>query len=449
MTKQELTRIQALVDRVKKAGADQVDAYYEWGREAEITARDGAVENLKQATTTGIGLRVFTGGRLGFGYTSDMSNTGLERLAEQVVAIAKATAVDENNGLPARELIRPVTAHPDVFDRAVVELSNDTLAATAIAMEKAALAADPRVTKLEEVGAGSVVWRAALVNSEGFAEATEKTYAWRYVVAVAEQGEDKQSAWWSDFATHYDQLTPAETVAKTAAARAARMLGATKIASTEMPVIFEPDMTKSFVRNMLGAINGDMVYKKSSFLADKLDQSIATPLLTVVDDGTLARRTGSRPFDGEGLATGRLVLLDRGVLKRFLYDTYTANKAGVAPTGTAGRGYESLPSIGTTNLFLEPGKTSVEEMLAGIDRGILITGMMGRGANPVNGEYSRGASGLLIEKGELTTPVQEITVGGNMLEMLQAIDAVGDDMDWRGGTGAPSIRFSSLTIAGR
>ncbi|MDP8222224.1 MAG: TldD/PmbA family protein [Candidatus Lernaella stagnicola] len=449
MTKKELSRIQKLVANVKKAGADQVDAYYEWGREAEITARDGAVENLKQATSTGLGLRVFKDNRLGFGYTSDLSDDGLARLAEQVLAIAANTADDKNNGLPPSELIAPVKRLPDVFDPRVEALTNEELAKWAIEIEKASLAGDPRVKKVEDAGAGSYVQRTALVNSEGFSGTSEKTYAWLYSVVVGEQDDQKQSAWWSDFATHLADLDDPESVARQAVNRAARMLGARKIESGEMPIIFEPAMTKSFIRGLLGAINGDMIYKKSSFLLDRLGEQVASELITIVDDGTLDRRTGSCPFDGEGLTTERKLLVGRGVLKQYIYDTYTANKAGAKPTGTASREYSSLPGIGTTNFFLEPGKTPVADMFKGIKKGLLITDMMGRGANTVNGEYSRGANGILIENGELTHPVQEITVGGNMIEMLREIDAVGEDMDWRGATGAPSIRFAKLTVAGK
>lgn len=449
MTKSELDRVKKLVDDAKRAGVDQADAFYSWGRETEITARDGAVENLKQAVTNGVGLRVFKDGRLGFGYTSDVTNDGLKRLAEQVVAIANATASDKNNGLPPRELLRPVTTRPDVFDPAVEALSNDALMTTAIEVEKAAMSKDPRVKKVDEVGSGSYVSRTALVNSEGFAAESEKTYAWLYAGVVGELDGQKQSAWFVDYSTHLADLDAAETVAAEAVRRAVRMLGARKIESAELPVIFEPDMTKSFVRGLLGALNGDMVYKKSSFLMDMLGQDVASKLFTVVDDGTLDRRTGSRSFDGEGLATGRLVLFDQGRLERFLYDTYTANKAGAKPSGTADRSYGSLPSIGTTNLFLEPGTTPAAELIAGLDKAIIVTHMMGSGVNTVNGEYSRGASGLFVENGEIAYPVQEITVAGNMLEMLKDINAVGDDMDWRGSAGAPSIRFGKLTVAGK
>lgn len=447
--KEEFDRIKKLVEKTKKAGANQVDAFYEWGRNTEVTARDGEVENLTQSVSAGLGLRVFYNDRLGFGYTSDLSEQGLSELSERVFALAKETAADENNGLPAGELLQPRTPTPDIFDPAVEELDNDWLVRTAIDMEKATRAYDRRIKTCDEVGAGNYVARVGLVNSRGLAEQYQGTYVWTYSGAVGEENGQKQSGWQVDYATHFEDLRDPIWVAHMGAWKTVRMLGARKIETAQMPVILEPQMTMSFVANLFSAVNGDMIYKKSSFLLDKLGQQIATPLMTVVDDGTISRRTASCPFDGEGLPVRRQAIVEKGVLKQYIFDTYTANKAGTKPTGTASRGYKSLPSIGRTNLFMEAGDHSPEELRAGIQKGLLVTSMMGSGVNVVNGEYSRGANGILIENGELTLPVQEVTVSGNMADMLKAIDAVGNDMEWIGSSGAPSIRLGELTISGK
>ncbi len=446
---QQLDLIKTLVAKVKRAGADQVDAFFEWGRNTEVTARDGEIENLKQSVSNGVGLRVFRDHRLGFGFTSDLSSVGLSELGERVMALAKETAADENNGLPAPQYFKLEYVKPDIHDPAVAEVESDWLLKTAIAMEKEARGYDPRVQTCEEVGAGTYIAHVALVNSEGFVGEYDTSYLWTVAGVVAEQNGQKQSGYYFDLATHRADLKDPLWVARTGAWKAVSMLGARKIPSGEMPVIFEPDMAKGFVRNLLSALNGDLAYKKSTFLVDKLDAAIASPAVTVIDDGTLPHRSGSRPFDGEGLPVRRQVLVDKGVLKQFVYDAYTANKAGAKPTGTASRSYQSLPGIGSTNVMLEPGAASAAELRKGIERGLLVTSMMGQGANVVNGDYSRGANGMLIEHGELTMPVQEITVSGNMLQMLQDIDAVGNDIDWRGSVGAPSIRFRKLTVSGR
>jgi PmbA protein len=445
----ELDRLQQLIDAVKRAGADQADAYYEWGRETEVTARDGAVERLKQAVSQGVGLRVFRDHRLGFAYTSDLSADGLTRLADKALALAAATTPDPFHGLPDRSLLATAPRAAAMFDPQVEALTAETLVAKALTLEKTARAADPRVLTVQEAGGGAYVQRVALANSEGFAGNYEKTYAWLFAEVVAEEKGEKQSESYTDQATHWRDLADPEWIAQQAVRRVVRLLGARKIASTELPVIFEPDVTKGFIRGLLDAFNGDLIYKKSSFLLDKLGATVASPLVTLLDDGGLDHRTGSRPFDGEGVATQRRALVDKGVLRQFLYDTYTANKAGAKSTGTASRGYASLPEIGSSNLFLQPGDTPATELYRGLDRALVVTSLMGFGVNVVTGDYSRGAQGLFIENGAPAYPVQEVTVAGNLLAMLRDVDRVGADMDWRGRIGAPSIRFARLTVAGR
>jgi PmbA protein len=445
----KLDRLQKFVENLRKSGADQVDAYYEWGRDTNITARGGEVENLKHAVSQGVGVRVFKDHRLGFGFTSDVSADGLARLGGKALELARATAVDPNHGLPDKKYASPPAKAADVHDPRIEELDNATLTKNAVLMEKIALAADPRIKTVQEVGAGCHVQRVALVNSDGFAGEFAKTYAWLYADTLAEADGQKQSGSFSDQSTHLADLMNAEAVAKEAARRGVRTLGARKIPSAEMPVIFEPALVKGFLRGLLGALNGDMVFKKSSFLADKLGQTVASPLFTVIDDGGLDRRSGSQPFDGEGLATRRQIVFDKGALTMFLYDVYTANKAGARPSGNAGRSYAALPGIGTTNLWLQPGDRPPAELWRGLDKGLLVTDMMGFGVNTVTGDYSRGAKGFYIEKGELVHPVQEVTVAANLLDMLRGIDAVANDMEWRGSVGAPSVRFAKLTVAGK
>ena len=215
-----------------------------------------------------------------------------------------------------------------------------------------------------------------------------------------------------------------------------------------VPVIFDPLMAASFVGNVASAANGDAVYKKSSIFAGRLGEQLGSELVTIVDDGLLDRGLGTSPFDGEGVPTRRTAILEHGVLGSYLYDSFTARKAKAKSTGNAARGYSSLPSIGTNNLYLEAGATPPEELIRGVKQGLYVTAMLGHGASIVTGEYSRGANGLWIEDGELTHPVQEVTVAGNMLQMLRDVDGVGSDLQFRGGTGAPTLRFRELTVAG-
>jgi PmbA protein len=215
-----------------------------------------------------------------------------------------------------------------------------------------------------------------------------------------------------------------------------------------VPVVFDPMMAASFVSSVAAAANGDAVFKNSSFLASKLGQKLAPDNVTIVDDGLLKDGIATSPFDGEGVATRTTKILDRGVLNAFLYDAFTARKAKTHSTGNASRGYRSLPHIGTNNLYLEPGEQTPESIIKGVKDGFYVTAMLGHGANLVTGEFSRGANGLWIENGALTRPVQEVTVAGHLLDMLQGIDAIGNDLHFRGNTAAPTIRFRELTVSG-
>jgi PmbA protein len=439
-----------VVDRARKLGATQADAYAERTRQASVSVRDGDVEQLSQATGKGLGLRVFVSGRLGFAYTSDLGKEGLNDLAARALALAKVAAKDPHNGLPGEaDLARRLPALPGMYDLAVETLGTEWKLAASLEIERAARAEDRRVANFESVGAGDLVSEVALATSTGFAGTYRATSVYLYAVPVA-RGDDGQlqTGYWVDAKRRLADLEPPEAVGRTAARRAVRMLGARKAKTQRVPVVFEPLVAASFVAGLAAAVDGDMVYKKSSFLGDKLGKRIAPELITVVDDGLRPGGLATAPFDGEGVATRRTALLDRGRLRSFLYDTFTARKAGARSTGSGRRGYAGLPGIRTSNLYLEAGSTPAASLVAGVKNGFYVTAMLGRGADPVTGDYSRGANGLWIREGELCEPVQEVTVAGNMLEMLRAVDAVGDDLDFRGSTGAPTIRFAELMVAG-
>ena len=438
-----------VVHIAQKKGADQSEVYVSWGREFSVTSRNLEVENLKQATSAGVGLRVIRGGRLGFGYTSSLRPEGAAAFVERVIALAGQTAVDPHNTLPAGSFLKKRNAAPAIYDEKVVQLSADWKIKAAVEMEKVALGIDPRIKTIESVGVGDYLAETAIVTSEGLIDEFRSTYIWAYCVPFVQDDSGGQTDYWQDVKNFFGDLDKPENIAKKAAHRALRMLGADKIDSGRMPVLFDPNMAKSFFRGIVGAINGDMIYKKASFLLDKRGEQIASDMVTVVDDGTMNRGIASAPFDGEGVPTTKHVVVDRGVLKMYLYDTYTANKAQTQTTGNAVRGYSSLPSISVTNFYLAPGKDDPDKIIADVDHGLYVTKMMGRGANTVNGDFSRGANGILIEKGKLTRPVQEVTVAGNMLDMMGKIDAVGTDIDFRGSLGAPTIRFSELAVSGK
>ena len=437
-----------LVARAKKRGAAQAEAFVEIGRESSVRVRDGEIEDLTQATSKGVGLRVVAKQRLGFIYTSDFDPTGMDAFVDRALQLAQAAAPNPLNGLPTRAALKGDKTIGPLYDSEVANLSPEWKIRAALEMEKAGKAYDPRVRTFDSVGAGESVGEVHLASSEGASGSYEGTYAFLYAVPVASQGDQLQTSYWVDYKRFLKELDSPESIGKEAARRAVRMLGAKKVKSQKVPVIFDPMMAASFVGSIAGAANGDAVFKKSSFFAPLLGKTIAPNTVTVVDDGRLEKGLGTAPFDGEGVPTRRTPLIEKGKLKAFLYDTFTARKAKTQTTGNASRGYRSMPHIGTHNLYLEPGTQPPEEIVREVKNGFYITAMLGHGANMVTGEYSRGANRLWIENGELSHPVQEVTVAGHMLEMLKGIDAIGNDLTFRGSTGAPTIRFAELTISG-
>ncbi|MBK7861676.1 MAG: TldD/PmbA family protein [Archangiaceae bacterium] len=437
-----------MVARAKKKGAKQAEAYIEVGRESSVRVRDGQIEDLTQATSKGAGIRVFVKDRLGFAWTSDFTTEAINSSVDRAVQLAEAAAPNKLNGLPTKKQLGAPSDVGPLFDEAVANLDPEWKIKSALEMEKAGKAYDPRVKTFDSVGAGDHVNEVYLASSEGASNGYQGTYVYLYAMPVAADGPQLQTSYWVDYKRFLDELDAPEKIGVEAARRAVRMLGASKVKSQKVPVIFDPMMAAAFVSGIAAAANGDAVFKQSSFLASKLGQSIAPKNVTLVDDGLMKRGLGTSPFDGEGVATRRTAIVEQGVLRSFLYDTFTARKAKAESTGNASRGYRSLPAIGTNNLYLEPGTTSPEELIKGVKNGFYVTAMLGHGANVVTGEFSRGANGLWITDGALGKPVQEVTVAGNLLDMLMAIDGIGSDLTFRGSTGAPTIRFAELTVSG-
>jgi len=435
-----------LVGLARKAVASESEAYAERTRESSVKVRDGTVEELRQATSKGVGLRVVSAGRLGFAYGTDFSKEGLRSLARSAVSLAKGAAKDEFNELPRGSQLGQGPA--GAYDPAIEDIDPAWKLRAARAAENAAAQVDRRVRKFEGTTAGDFLARSAIASSRGASGESKASYAYVVCSPVAEADGQLQTASWSDTRRRLAELQAPEEIGRIAAQRAARMLGARKVKTQKAAIIFEPQQAAGFLAGLSEAVNGDLVHKKSSFLTKLLGKRVASEQVTLVDDATLEGGLATRPFDGEGVVSRRTVVIDRGVLKSFLYDTYTARKAGARSTGNAARGWSSLPHVGTSNFVLQRGTTSAEEIVRRTKRGLLVTAMLGSGANVVTGEYSRGANGLWIEEGQIAHAVQEVTVSGSLLEMLQGIDAVGDDLDLRSSTAAPTLRIAEAVISG-
>ncbi len=319
----------------------------------------------------------------------------------------------------------------------------------ALAAEKAALGFDARITNSEGSEFSSHIGRVLYANSHGFAgEYRGSTYGLSVVPVAASNGSMQRDFWYSS-QRKLNRLEAPEKVGRRAAERAVRRLGARKVKTCECPVVFDPEIAATLLRQLSSAISGYALYKGASFLMGKLGEKIASDVVTVVDDGTIPGALGSRPFDGEGLPTRSNTIVERGVLKSYLLDTYSGRKLGLPSTGNASRGVGDAPGVGPTNFFLVAGAHTPEDIVASVEDGFYVTELIGFGVNLVTGDYSRGAAGIWIEKGKLAYPVEEVTIAGNLKEMYGNIEMIGNDLELRGRIASPTLKISRMTVAGQ
>ena len=319
----------------------------------------------------------------------------------------------------------------------------------ATACEAAAFATDPRITNSDGASLSTRIGHFALVNSLGFEGAYPATTISLVVEAIADDadGKKRNGYWYSAERSLHRLLDPGE-IGRIAARRTLDQLGARKVPTCQVPVVFEPMMAVSLMGDLVGCATGSALYRGATFLANRTGEVIGTPLVTITDDPLLPGRFGSRPFDGEGVTTRRNAIFSAGAFNGFLFDCYTARRTGNQTTGSAQRGIESTPSPGPSNLVFEPGDTPPEEIIAGVANGLYLTTLMGSGFNPATGDYSRGAGGFWIESGRIAFPVTEVNISGRMDTMLAGIDAVGADLSWFGSNAAPTLRIRELTVSG-
>lgn len=449
----ELTDVATrVVELSRRAGAEGAEVLARDGAELTAKVRMGETELVKEAGSRALGLRVFVERRAAVTYTSDFSPAALEAFARDSVALARLAEPDELNRLPdAGELAKPAEL-PDLelWDEAALEPDAAWAIACALRGEAAARKADPRVTNSEGATFSRAVGATAFAQSDGFAGGWRGTYLSLYVEPVCDdEGGKKRNGYWWTASRRLDGLADAEAVGLEATRRTVAKLGARKIATCEVPVVFDPEAARGLLRELVGVANGSAFYRKSSYLIGKEGEAVASPLVTVVDDPLVPRGPGSRPFDGDGLPSRLNVLIDGGVLQTVLCDTYSARKLGRRSTGSAGRAVGGSPGPTTSNLILRAGTSRADEIVRGVERGLYVTEMMGFGFNPVTGDFSRGAGGFWIEGGERAYPVTEITVSANFGDLWQRIDAVGDDLELRTSLACPTLRISRMTIGGR
>jgi PmbA protein len=437
-----------------KAGATDAEAVAREGDEFSVNVRMGAVETLKESGSRGLGLRVFLGKRSGSASTSDLTAEGIRQLVEGALALARVTEEDPFAGLPETGEFGAVQDDLHLYYDDVYSLGGAERIEWARRVEAAALAADPRITNSDGGSFDAATGRKALANSRGFVGSYRTSYAGVAAAPLAKDADGKmqRDGWWSSARRLSDVESP-ESVGQEAARRTLRRLGARRVATQSVPIIFAPETARTLIGSVFEAASGDAIWRGASFLAGKLGETIAAPDLTIVDDNTMLLPTGvggfgTSPFDDEGLPSQRTVVVENGVLRNYLLNTYTARKLGMRSTHNAARGLAGAPGVGCGNLYLQPGNMTKEQILGEVKAGLYVTSLMGFGTNMVTGDYSRGATGLWIENGQLTHAVEEITVAGNLAEMLRNVTAIGNDIRFRGSVASPTLRIDGMTIAG-
>ncbi len=430
-----------IVERATAAGADVAEVSARAGWELSAKIRLGEPEMVEEAGHRSVALRVMKGKQMALTSTSDMSDIGLKRLIDDALDLADLSESDPLQGPADPELLaEPPLPELDLFDESVSAVDSASALEIAKRAEAAALAYDDRLTLSEGATFTRVTGTTAMVLSSGFTGSQRGSYASLVVSPVTEdEGGKKRRGFYWTARRHLEELEEPEAVGEEAARRTLRQLGARKIETGELPVVFDPDVARTVIGTLAGCLTGGALWRKSSYLVDRIGTDVASDLVTIIDDPLIARAPGSRPYDGEGLPSRRNTVVSSGKLETYLLDCYAARKLELKPTGSATRSGGSIGS-GTSNFILQPGKISRDELIASTARGIYVTEMMGFGFNSVTGDYSRGASGFMIEDGKLTFPISEITISSNLDTMLKSIDAVASDLDLKTSTASPTFR---------
>ncbi len=443
--KQNLDLLDGLISMASKAGADAADAVFVEGVSLSLGIRLGKQEHLERSEGADIGLRVFVGQRQAIVSSSDTSDDALQELVERAIAMARSVPEDEFAGLADPSQL--ATEFPDLEICDDEEPTTETLNDRAKRAEEAALAV-PGITNSEGADASWGFSRMAVTASNGFARARSGSRHSISASVLAGTGTEMERDY--DFAStvYGEDLTSPEDIGRSAGEKTIRRLNARKAQTASVPVLYDPRVANSLVGHLASAINGSSVARGTTFLKDSLTEKIFTDAVTIVDDPRMRRGLRSKSFDAEGVATQRREIIKDGVLTTWILDLRSARQLALETTGHASRGTSSPPSPSTTNLYMQAGSLSPEELMADIKNGLYISELMGMGVNGVTGDYSRGASGFWIENGTLAYPVNEVTSAGNLTDMFAHITAA-DDLEFRYGTNAPTLRVDGMTVAGR
>lgn len=436
----------ALAERLVRfgrvCGADEIEVGVGDGTEFSVDVRLGEIENLVEAGSRSMGLRIIKDKKNAFASSSDLDEETLKRLIRNAVRRAELSSRDEFSGLPTLSKRGVDPAALSIYDPEIERLDSKTKIGLALETERIALA-DKRITNSHGASFVTNDGTAVLASSNGFLGRFQKSYCSLSVGLQAGATDDMVEDFWFSSQTHFEALERPEQIARTAVERTVRQLRPRKIKTQKVPVIFEPMMTSGLLGFLFSCVAGTAIYQKSSFLVGKLGRRIASDAITVVDDGRMPGKLGTSPFDSEGVPSRRTVVVQKGILKNYLCNTYAARKLKLRSTGNADGG-----GVGPNNFYLEPGPHAPSDIIRSCEKGLVLIRTLGHGLNPVNGDISRGAFGLWIEKGEIAYPVSEITISGNLGELLKNIEMVGSDLEFRGSICGPTIKVAEMMVSG-
>lgn len=439
--------VDSIMERLSDKALDAYEVFSTSSKGLTIQIKDGTIDVFVAAENTGVSLRVLKNQRLGFAFCTDLSPDAMSDLVDRVVQGAHAADPDPFCGFPSPP--RGTLPQLEQFDHELKRRPLEEKIERAKHLEVAARSTDPRIRKVRKAAYGETTGTVAICNHTGLRLSYQKTLVSGSISVVAEQGEDAQVGWDYGFSPFFEQLDM-DAIGTAAARRAVDMLGARPLKSMQVPAILPPWVGSDVLQVLSASFMADNVQKGKSMLGGRTGESLFSPHVTIVDDGLYPCGMASSPFDDEGSLHDRSVLVQGGVVQGFLHDQYTANKEDRRSTGNAGRhGISAPPAVEATNFYVQKGPTETDRLLSSVDEGLMVTDMMGlHTANPISGDFSVGATGLWIEKGEMAFPVRGIAVSGNLIELFKNVDGVGSDLKFYGPFGSPTLRVSKLNIAG-
>ncbi len=431
-----------LVNFGKSHGADEIEVSVLDGYEFSVDVRFGAIENLVEAGSRALGMRVIKDNKTAFASSSDLSRETLEHLVRNAIKRAVLANADKFSGLPTLSSTQIDIPSLSLYDPEIPNLNSKKKIALAVKAEKIALA-DKRITNTHGASFETKEIKTVLGNSNGFLQEYSQTVCGLSLGLQAGDTDNRVEDYWFSVKRNYSELESPEEVARKAVQRTIRQLKPRKIKTQKVPVIFEPMMTSWLMGFLFACVSGISIYQKTSFLVDKLGERIGNSSVNVIDDGLLPGMLGSRPFDAEGVPCTKTSVIENGILKNYLCNTYAARKLKMKSTGNS-----TGTGVSPNNFYLEVGETPPDKIISSLEKGLILIRTLGHGLNPVTGDISRGAFGLWVEKGEIAYPVSEITISGNLGEILNNIEIIGNDLEFHSPISGPTIKIQELTVAG-